>query len=123
MEQIRRSASRTICHLSIARGSCKSVPTRNTGNLLYKRSGSTGPLVTFCLVRLSSPSVYAFQNDSTRPYLRKYFDIPGTVLPPRQAPLCRLPFPVSRLPKHLHLESNSHGPNLNRQLTPRSTLL
>ena len=57
MEQIRRSAAMTICHLSIAGGCCKSVPTREEITLLVKRSGNTGPLVTFELVRPASPSV------------------------------------------------------------------
>src|SRR5712691_12429549 len=47
MVQIRRSTVMTICHLSIARGSCKSVPTRNEANLLFKWSGSTGLSVSF----------------------------------------------------------------------------
>jgi len=37
----------TICHLSIAYGSCKSIPTRNEANLLFKKSGGTGLSVSF----------------------------------------------------------------------------
>src|SRR6267154_6445735 len=57
MEQIRSSVARTISHLSIACGTCKSVPTRNGGNILYKRTGNTGPLVTFLLVPSAGTSV------------------------------------------------------------------
>ncbi len=57
----------TICHLSITGGSCKSVPTREEITLLVKKSRHTGPLVTFELVRPTSPFVCLFSNGSTRP--------------------------------------------------------
>src|SRR6267143_1212795 len=66
-EQIKSSAAMTICHLSIASGFCKSVTTCNEVNILYNRPGGTGPLVTFCVVRLSSLSVCLFSNGGTRP--------------------------------------------------------
>ena len=69
MEQISRSAAITICHLSVVRGYCKSIPTRNGDNILAKRSGGTGPLVTFLLVPPSGSCVCLSSNGSTRPQM------------------------------------------------------
>src|SRR5258707_13620607 len=55
-------------------------------NLLPERLVGTGPLVTFCLVRLFGPSVYRFQNSGTSSARRKLFSFP----PPSSRPIGRL---------------------------------
>jgi hypothetical protein len=60
MDITRRRASRIICHLSIARGYCKSVPTRNAAKILPRSAGDTGLLVTFQVVLSTRPSVSRF---------------------------------------------------------------